>query len=91
MDLQEALPDGRKYAKNYYRFFAKLIGGGLAAPGGKDTATFYAETDVLGMNGRNQLMLGGPPALRMRIAYLRDLMGLDLILMEVAQGGGLHE
>jgi hypothetical protein len=43
------------------------------------------------MNERNQLLLGDPPTLRKRIAYLRDLMGLDLILMEVAQGGAPHK
>jgi alkanesulfonate monooxygenase SsuD/methylene tetrahydromethanopterin reductase-like flavin-dependent oxidoreductase (luciferase family) len=88
-DPEEALNDGRQYAENYYRFFAELMDQGKKNDG--KVSSFYAKTDVLKMNEQNQLLLGDPPNLRSRIAYLRDLMGLDLILMEVAQGGAPHD
>jgi alkanesulfonate monooxygenase SsuD/methylene tetrahydromethanopterin reductase-like flavin-dependent oxidoreductase (luciferase family) len=91
-DLQRALADGKIYTENYYRFTGKLAGVGQYDSGhGVDTSTFYTEVDVLGMNERNQILIGDPATLRTRIAYLRDLMGLDMLLMEVAQGGAPHD
>jgi hypothetical protein len=91
-DLQRALADGKTYTENYYRFTGKLAGVGQYDSGhGVDTSTFYSEVDVLGMNERNQILIGDPATLRTRIAYLRDLMGLDMLLMEVAQGGAPHD
>jgi alkanesulfonate monooxygenase SsuD/methylene tetrahydromethanopterin reductase-like flavin-dependent oxidoreductase (luciferase family) len=86
-DHAEALADGRKYAENYYRFFAALTGESRTNP----MYEFFAKVDVLAMNERNQLLLGDPASLVKRITGLRDSMGLNFLLMEVAQGGAPHE
>jgi alkanesulfonate monooxygenase SsuD/methylene tetrahydromethanopterin reductase-like flavin-dependent oxidoreductase (luciferase family) len=87
-DEQEALRDGKTYAENYYRFFANLVG--KFSPD-SPIYKYYLAADVLAMNGRNQLLLGSPDSLCRKIAHSRDLIGLDFLLMEVAQGGAPHE
>jgi alkanesulfonate monooxygenase SsuD/methylene tetrahydromethanopterin reductase-like flavin-dependent oxidoreductase (luciferase family) len=86
-DHAEALHDGRKFTENYYRFFAALTGESQTNP----MYEFFAKVDVLAMNERNQLLIGDPASLVKRITNLRDSMGLNLLLMEVAQGGAPHE
>jgi len=39
------------------------------------------------MNRNNQVLFGEPAELVRRIGQARDFFGLDLLLMEVAQGG----
>jgi alkanesulfonate monooxygenase SsuD/methylene tetrahydromethanopterin reductase-like flavin-dependent oxidoreductase (luciferase family) len=72
----EAERDGGDYATNYYRFFAKL----------SRQTEFY--TDVRGeeLNSDNRVLLGDPANLKRRIAEVRDTYGVNLLLMEVAQG-----
>jgi alkanesulfonate monooxygenase SsuD/methylene tetrahydromethanopterin reductase-like flavin-dependent oxidoreductase (luciferase family) len=86
-DHSEALADGRRYAENYYRFFANLSGASPNNP----IHEYYSKADVLAMNDRNQVLLGDPADLSKRIAMLRDSLGLNFLLMEVAQGGAPHE
>lgn len=86
-DREEALRDGRTYAENYYRFFANLSGESPHNP----IYQYYMTADALEMNARDQVLLGDPADLTRRIQGLRDRMGLDLLLMEVAQGGAPHE
>jgi alkanesulfonate monooxygenase SsuD/methylene tetrahydromethanopterin reductase-like flavin-dependent oxidoreductase (luciferase family) len=86
-DRDEAFSDGRKYAENYYRFFAGLAGGSENNP----IYDYYSKVDALAMNDRDQLLLGDPQTLNARIARYRDQWGIDLLLMEVAQGGAPHE
>jgi alkanesulfonate monooxygenase SsuD/methylene tetrahydromethanopterin reductase-like flavin-dependent oxidoreductase (luciferase family) len=86
-DRDEALADGKKYAENYYRFFADLSGKSPNNP----VYAYYSQANALEMNERNQLLLGDPANLSKRIADLRDQLGLNFLLMEVAQGGAPHE
>jgi alkanesulfonate monooxygenase SsuD/methylene tetrahydromethanopterin reductase-like flavin-dependent oxidoreductase (luciferase family) len=86
-DEAEALRDGRQYAENYYRFFANLGGATPQNP----VYEYYSKADVLAMNERNQLFLGSPASLCKKIAQVRDLIGLDFLQMEIAQGGAPHE
>jgi alkanesulfonate monooxygenase SsuD/methylene tetrahydromethanopterin reductase-like flavin-dependent oxidoreductase (luciferase family) len=87
-DQQQALREGKTFAENYYRFFSDLVG--KFAPD-SPVAKYYSTADVLAMNDRNQLMLGDPESLCKKIAQSRDLIGLDFLLMEVAQGGAPHD
>jgi alkanesulfonate monooxygenase SsuD/methylene tetrahydromethanopterin reductase-like flavin-dependent oxidoreductase (luciferase family) len=87
-DPAEALRDGKTYAENYYRFFSNLVG--LFAPE-NPIAQYYSKADVLAMNESNQLLLGDPESLCKKIARSREAIGLDFLLMEVAQGGAPHE
>jgi len=86
-DKEEALRDGRTYAENYYRFFGSLSG----AQPGNPVYDYYSKADALAMNDRDQLMLGDPQTLNARVARYRDNWGLDLLLMEIAQGGAPHD
>jgi alkanesulfonate monooxygenase SsuD/methylene tetrahydromethanopterin reductase-like flavin-dependent oxidoreductase (luciferase family) len=85
-DDAESLRDGRIYAENYYRFFANLTGASPPNP----IYDYYSRADALAMNDRNQLLLGSPASLCSKIAQLRDSIGLDFLLLEVAQGGAPH-
>jgi alkanesulfonate monooxygenase SsuD/methylene tetrahydromethanopterin reductase-like flavin-dependent oxidoreductase (luciferase family) len=86
-DHDKALADGKVYAENYYRFFANLSGASPNNP----VYEYYSKANALEMNARNQLLLGGPENLVQRIGELRQSMGLDFLLMEVAQGGAPHD
>ncbi|MFC3173688.1 LLM class flavin-dependent oxidoreductase [Novosphingobium bradum] len=84
---ETALRDGRTYANNYYRHFAKLGGVGPQNP----VYAYYNEADSMDMNDRGQTLIGCPDVLCERIAgYERDY-GLDYLMIEVAQGGAPHE
>jgi alkanesulfonate monooxygenase SsuD/methylene tetrahydromethanopterin reductase-like flavin-dependent oxidoreductase (luciferase family) len=73
----EAERDGGDYATNYYRFFSKL--------GGR--ADFFEKVTGQEMNRAGGVLLGDPENLTRRIGELRDTLGVDFLLMEVAQGG----
>lgn len=82
-DQAEAVRDGGQYATNYYRFFSQL-------DAKADTSTvprFFAEANGEDLNRDNRVLLGNPEDLKRRISDVRDSLGVDLLLMEVAQGG----
>jgi alkanesulfonate monooxygenase SsuD/methylene tetrahydromethanopterin reductase-like flavin-dependent oxidoreductase (luciferase family) len=83
-DHEEALRDGRVYTENYWRFFAELSGPG-------PIREFYSRADALQLNARGNLLIGDPAHLTAAIESFRRRLGLDLILMEVAQGGAPHD
>lgn len=85
-DLDEALRDGKTYAENYYRFFSKLAG-----TEGNPIQQYYSKVDALDLNRKGQLLLGDPETLTTRITDLRDRLGIDFVLMEVAQGSAPHD
>ena len=87
-DLDQALTDGRIFAENYYRFFAPLASGGEP---GNPMYDFYANADVLKMAERAQVLLGDPDRLTKQISAHQKRLGLDFLLMEVAQGGAPHD
>jgi alkanesulfonate monooxygenase SsuD/methylene tetrahydromethanopterin reductase-like flavin-dependent oxidoreductase (luciferase family) len=78
----EAVRDGGAYATNYYRFFHAL--NKQARVGTVPEA--FAELRGEDLDGENRVLLGDPDDLIPRILGLRDTFGLDLLLMEVAQG-----
>lgn len=84
---ETALAEGRKYANNYYRHFAKLSGTTEANP----IYPYYSTVDALDLNANGQLLLGSPEALIERITSYQEDYGLDYMMMEIAQGGAQHE
>lgn len=84
---ETALRDGRTYANNYYRHFAKLGGEGPENP----IYPYYNSVDSLDLNANGQLLIGSPECLVERIANYREVYGLDYMMLEVAQGGAPHE
>ena len=86
-DRLQALDEGRQFAENYYRFFSELA----AMAGPNPASDYYAHADALAMNEKGQLLLGTPDDLCQTIEGYRDTLGLDFLLMEVAQGGAPHE
>jgi alkanesulfonate monooxygenase SsuD/methylene tetrahydromethanopterin reductase-like flavin-dependent oxidoreductase (luciferase family) len=84
---ETALAEGRVYANNYYRHFAKLSGATEANP----IYPYYSTVDSLDLNANGQLLLGSPDALIERISKYQEDYGLDYMMMEVAQGGASHE
>jgi alkanesulfonate monooxygenase SsuD/methylene tetrahydromethanopterin reductase-like flavin-dependent oxidoreductase (luciferase family) len=82
-DQEEAVRDGAQYATNYYRFFSQLD----AQAKTSTVPQFFAEIKGEDLNRDNRVLLGAPADLRRRIAEVRDSLGIDLLLMEVAQGG----
>ena len=86
-DHEKALAEGRKYANNYYRHFAKLSGATEANP----IYPYYSTVDALDLNANGQLLLGSPEALIERISQYQEDYGLDYMMMEIAQGGAEHE
>lgn len=84
---ETALAEGRKYANNYYRHFAKLSGATEANP----IYPYYSTVDALDLNANGQLLLGSPDALIERISGYQETYGLDYMMMEIAQGGAEHE
>jgi alkanesulfonate monooxygenase SsuD/methylene tetrahydromethanopterin reductase-like flavin-dependent oxidoreductase (luciferase family) len=80
---EEAVRDGAPFATNYYRFFSKLDGQAKTST----VPAFFSEIRGEDLNTDDRVLLGDPENLKTRIAGLRDHLGLDLLLMEVAQGG----
>jgi alkanesulfonate monooxygenase SsuD/methylene tetrahydromethanopterin reductase-like flavin-dependent oxidoreductase (luciferase family) len=80
---ETALAEGRVFANNYYRHFAKLGGTTEANP----IYPYYSTVDSLDLNAKGQLLLGGPEALIERISGYQENFGLNYIMLEVAQGG----
>lgn len=78
----EALRDGGAYASNYYRFFWELNGKARVGTVPEE----YREIRGEDLDAKNQVLLGDPDDLVRRINDLGDRMGVDLLLMEVAQG-----
>jgi alkanesulfonate monooxygenase SsuD/methylene tetrahydromethanopterin reductase-like flavin-dependent oxidoreductase (luciferase family) len=72
----EALRDGGAYATNYYRYFAQI-----SAQTG-----FFTEARGGDLDDDSRVFLGGPEDLTRRMGEARDEFGIDLLLMEVAQG-----
>jgi alkanesulfonate monooxygenase SsuD/methylene tetrahydromethanopterin reductase-like flavin-dependent oxidoreductase (luciferase family) len=73
---EEAVRDGATFATNYYRFFSDLVGG----------QAFFSDARGEDLNRDDRVFLGSPANLVERMAAMRDRFGLDLMLMEVAQG-----
>ena len=86
-DHETALAEGRKYANNYYRHFAKLSGATEKNP----IYPYYSTVDALDLNANGQLLLGSPEALIERISKYQEDYGLDYMMMEIAQGGAEHD
>jgi hypothetical protein len=76
------------YAENYYRFFADLTGRYIP---GNPVSVYYSKADALAMNEDNQLFLGNPDYIIDRLDKTQQLLGVDFLLMEVAQGGAPHD
>jgi alkanesulfonate monooxygenase SsuD/methylene tetrahydromethanopterin reductase-like flavin-dependent oxidoreductase (luciferase family) len=74
---QEAVRDGADYATNYYRYFSQLSG----------DQGFFREARGEDLNEDDRVFLGSPASLIRRMEATRDRFGIDLMLMEVAQGG----
>jgi alkanesulfonate monooxygenase SsuD/methylene tetrahydromethanopterin reductase-like flavin-dependent oxidoreductase (luciferase family) len=72
----EAVREGDVYATNYYRYFAQISG----------QTGFFTEARGADLNGDSRVFLGDPEDLTRRIGAARDEFGIDLLLMEVAQG-----
>jgi alkanesulfonate monooxygenase SsuD/methylene tetrahydromethanopterin reductase-like flavin-dependent oxidoreductase (luciferase family) len=79
----QAVEEGGTYTTNYYRFFSKLAGKTAFNP----VSEFYAKTDARDLNPGDFVLFGDPEDLIGRIAGVRDTLGIDFLLMEVAQGG----
>lgn len=86
-DHETALRDGRTYANNYYRHFAKLGGATPDNP----VYTYYNAVDALDMNARGQTLIGSPDFLVEQISKYQEDYALDYLMIEVAQGGAPHE
>jgi alkanesulfonate monooxygenase SsuD/methylene tetrahydromethanopterin reductase-like flavin-dependent oxidoreductase (luciferase family) len=80
---EEAVRDGAEYATNYYRFFSQLDKQAKTST----VPAFFAEARGEVLNENDRVLLGEPENLKRRIGKLRDYLGIDLLLMEVAQGG----
>jgi alkanesulfonate monooxygenase SsuD/methylene tetrahydromethanopterin reductase-like flavin-dependent oxidoreductase (luciferase family) len=79
----EALRDGGEYALNYYKFFARMEQKGSRTY----SKAKYEDADVEAMDQANIVLLGDPDDLIARIKRVVDFYGIDLFLLEVAQGG----
>jgi len=86
-DMGDAVRDGDQFATNYYRFFADLDAKA------KDSTIPHVFNTIRGvdMDAAGGVFLGNPENLRRRIAHERDTLGLDLLLLEVAQGGAPYD
>jgi hypothetical protein len=78
----EALRDGGPYATNYYRFFQALSSQGPV----KTLSDAYKELRGEDLDKLNRVLLGHPDDLIPRILLIGETFGLDLLLLEVAQG-----
>ena len=84
-DNEEAVRDGSLYATNYYRFFVSVSGEAT------QSNHFFATAQGEDMNANDQTFFGSPANLIPRLRRLEERMGIDLLLMEVAQGGAPPE
>lgn len=75
-DQDEAVRDGSLYATNYYRFFSGLSGGD----------DFFKTATGEEMNAGDHTFFGNPENLIPRLCRMRDRLGIDMLLVEVAQG-----
>jgi alkanesulfonate monooxygenase SsuD/methylene tetrahydromethanopterin reductase-like flavin-dependent oxidoreductase (luciferase family) len=73
---EDAERDGSLYATNYYRFFSELSGGD----------SFFRTALGEDMNRGDRAFFGNPENLVPRLRRMRDRLGIDLMLLEVAQG-----
>jgi alkanesulfonate monooxygenase SsuD/methylene tetrahydromethanopterin reductase-like flavin-dependent oxidoreductase (luciferase family) len=78
----EAVRDGGAFATNYYRFFFDL--NKQARKGVVPEA--FSEIRGEDLDRANRVLLGDPEDLIGRIEIMRETFGLDLLLLEVAQG-----
>jgi alkanesulfonate monooxygenase SsuD/methylene tetrahydromethanopterin reductase-like flavin-dependent oxidoreductase (luciferase family) len=83
----EALRDGGQYATNYYRFFSGVNAQARVGTVPAEYQTMRGED----LDADNRVLLGDPEDLVPRIKDLEDKMGVDFLLMEVAQGGAPPE
>lgn len=83
----EALRDGGKFAKNYYRFFGDIDKLGSRPVVGER----FENIDVAEFDQRNQVLLGDPDDLIRRIGQIRDYFGANMLYFEIAQGGASRE
>lgn len=74
---EEAVKLGGRYATNYYRFFTSLA----------EQENFFTEARGEELNNDDRVLFGDPEDLVKRIGNLRDVMGIDFLLTEIAQGG----
>ena len=79
----EALRDGGQYATNYYRFFSEVNAQARVGTVPAEYQTMRGED----LDADNRVLLGDPADLVPRIRDLEEKMGVDFLLMEVAQGG----
>ncbi|RYG29084.1 MAG: LLM class flavin-dependent oxidoreductase [Burkholderiales bacterium] len=86
-DQDEAEYDGDIFSTNYYRFFAQVDASARVST----VPSMFEEVRGRDLNKDNRVLLGNPENLRTRISDLRDDIGIDLLLMEVAQGGAPTE
>ena len=78
----EALRDGGEFATNYYRFFSQL-----SAQARVDSVpSFFKEIRGEDLDADDRVLLGDPADLIPRIKNVGETLGVDLLLMEVAQG-----
>jgi alkanesulfonate monooxygenase SsuD/methylene tetrahydromethanopterin reductase-like flavin-dependent oxidoreductase (luciferase family) len=83
-DQSDALAEGKRYAENYYKFFAKIM---IDASGPNPAAEYMQAVNALDLNDRNQTLFGNPDSLIEKITRMRDDLHLDYLQLEVAQGG----
>ena len=85
--MEDAVRDGDQFATNYYRFFANLDAKA------RESTVPHAFATLRGrdMDAVNGVFLGDPENLRTRISHERDTLGIDLLLLEVAQGGAPYD
>ena len=84
-DGDQAVADGAEYALNYYKFFAQLDKQAKTST----VPDFYQNADVSAMTAMNDadlVFFGDPDNLTRRLRAVGDDLGIDLLLMEVAQG-----
>jgi alkanesulfonate monooxygenase SsuD/methylene tetrahydromethanopterin reductase-like flavin-dependent oxidoreductase (luciferase family) len=78
----EAVRDGGAYATNYYRFFQELNTHARVETVPKEFREIRGED----LDRAGRVLLGDPDDLIPRLHAMQDTYGLDLLLMEVAQG-----
>jgi alkanesulfonate monooxygenase SsuD/methylene tetrahydromethanopterin reductase-like flavin-dependent oxidoreductase (luciferase family) len=78
----EAVRDGGDYATNYYRFFSDVNARARVS----NVPEFFKEIRGEDLDRDDRVVLGPPDELVQRICHMGDTWGIDLLLMEVAQG-----
>lgn len=79
----EAIENGGRFAKNYYRFFGNIDKRGSRPMVGDR----FENIDAVTLDRNNQVLLGDPEDLIRRITDIGDYFGSNILQMEVAQGG----